>query len=87
MISIGCDKAVNLDGGGSTAMVLKELGSQTGSRVINPEKNSSEKKSCVRYRNFNTSPATGVPKGIKIQRTRFNLSWRKCTIRCCRRLG
>ncbi|SUB74438.1 stalk domain-containing protein [Peptoniphilus indolicus] len=67
MISIGCDKAVNLDGGGSTAMVLKELGSQTGSRVINPEKNSSERKVVSGIGIFNTSPATGVPKGIKFK--------------------
>lgn len=67
MISIGCNKAVNLDGGGSTAMFLKELGSQTGSRVINPEKNSSERKVVSGIGIFNTSPATGVPKGIKFK--------------------
>ncbi|MBL7575569.1 Copper amine oxidase N-terminal domain-containing protein [Peptoniphilus asaccharolyticus DSM 20463] len=67
MISIGCNKAVNLDGGGSTAMVLKELGSPERTRVINPEKNSAERKVVSGIGIFNTAPVTGVPKGIKFK--------------------
>ncbi|MDO5707020.1 MAG: stalk domain-containing protein [Andreesenia angusta] len=42
MQAIGSFRAVNLDGGGSTAMVVKQNGVQ--SRVINPEKNGYERK-------------------------------------------
>lgn len=65
MISIGANKAMNLDGGGSTTMTLKELGKSEYTRVINPEKNGSERKVVSGIGIYNTAPVTGVAKGIK----------------------
>lgn len=65
MISIGANKAMNLDGGGSTAMVLKELGNADRTRIINPEKNAAERKVVSGIGIYNTAPVTGVAKGVK----------------------
>lgn len=67
MISIGANRAMNLDGGGSTTMVLKELGNSERTRVINPEKNSSERKVVNAIGIYNAAPVTNVPAGIKFK--------------------
>ncbi|MDO5650442.1 MAG: phosphodiester glycosidase family protein, partial [Gallicola sp.] len=43
MQSIGCEKALNFDGGGSTAMSAKHTGELNPELVISPEKNGSER--------------------------------------------
>ncbi|RVU54740.1 stalk domain-containing protein [Anaerosphaera multitolerans] len=67
MKSIGCHRAVNLDGGGSTAMVVKNLGEFERTRVINPERNAAERKVVSGIGIYNTAPSTGVPIGAKIK--------------------
>ena len=62
---IGAYKAVNLDGGGSTAMTVRDLGSTTATRVINPEGNGSERKVVEGLALFSTAPQ-GALAGIKI---------------------
>ncbi len=65
MTKLGVWKAVNLDGGGSTTMVSRELGSTERTRVINPEKNGSERSVVEGLGVFSTAPA-GTVKGITI---------------------
>ena len=62
---IGAYKAVNLDGGGSTAMTVRDLGSTTATRVINPEGNGSERKVVEGLALFSTAPQ-GALAGIKV---------------------
>ncbi|WP_138159796.1 stalk domain-containing protein [Peptoniphilus catoniae] len=66
MVSIGAYKALNLDGGGSTAMVVKELGDFDRTRVINPEKNQAERKVVSGIGIYNTAPDSNVLQGVKI---------------------
>ena len=65
MTKLGVWKAVNLDGGGSTTMVSRELGSTVRTRVINPESNGSERSVVEGLGLFSTAPA-GYTKGILI---------------------
>lgn len=67
MKSIGCDRAVNLDGGGSTAMVVQNLGEFERTRVINPERNAAERKVVSGIGIYNTAPNTNVAVGAKIK--------------------
>ncbi|WP_036729775.1 stalk domain-containing protein, partial [Peptoniphilus mikwangii] len=67
MKSIGAYKALNLDGGGSTAMVLKNLGEFERTRVINPERNAGERKVVSGIGIFNTAPDSNVVAGVKIK--------------------
>lgn len=67
MVSIGSNKALNLDGGGSTTMVLKNLGENNRTRVINPEKNNAERKVVNGIGFYNTAPDSNVLAGIKIK--------------------
>lgn len=53
---IGCYKAVNLDGGGSTAMTVRDLGTTEAKRVINPENNGSERKVVEGLALYSTAP-------------------------------
>lgn len=66
MKSIGCNIAVNLDGGGSTTMVVKNLGESNQSKIINPERNGSERAVVNGIGIFNTAKETGPAVGIKI---------------------
>ena len=66
MKSIGCDIAVNLDGGGSTTMVVKNLGESNQSKIINPERNGAERAVVNGIGIFNTVKETGPAVGIKI---------------------
>lgn len=65
MTKLGVWKAVNLDGGGSTAMVSRPLGSTERERVIDPERNGSERSVVEGLGVFSTAPA-GQVKGIFI---------------------
>ena len=65
MTKIGAWKAVNLDGGGSTAMVVRQLAETERTRVINPEKNGSERSVVEGLGVFSTAPE-GQTKGIFI---------------------
>lgn len=66
MVSIGADRAVNLDGGGSTTMVVKNLGEFNHTRVTNPEKNGAERPVVSGIGIFNTAKETGEAVGVKI---------------------
>lgn len=59
-------KAVNLDGGGSTAMVAKELGSSERTRFVNPERNGPERRVVNGIGLFNKAQPTGIAAGVKI---------------------
>ena len=65
MTKLGVWKAVNLDGGGSTTMVSRPLGSTERVRVINPEQNGLERSVVEGLGIFSTAPA-GQIKGIAI---------------------
>lgn len=66
MQSIGCYRAVNLDGGGSTAMVVKNLGEFNHTRVINPERNSSERPVVNGIGFYNMAKETGPAISVKV---------------------
>ncbi len=66
MVSMGAYRAVNLDGGGSTAMVVKELGDFDRTRVINPEKNAAERKVVNGIGIYNRAPDSTNLTGVKI---------------------
>ena len=59
MVNLGCQRALNLDGGGSTAMVVRNLGDLNRTRVINPEGNKAERKVVNGIGVFNTTKNTG----------------------------
>lgn len=65
---IGCYKAVNLDGGGSTAMTVRNLGASSATRVINPENNGSERKVVEGLALYSTAPQ-GILTGLKLSGT------------------
>lgn len=60
MLDLGSYKAMNLDGGGSSAMVVRELGDLKRTRVTNPEKNAGERAVVNGLGVFNTTKNTGV---------------------------
>ncbi len=60
MLDLGSYKAMNLDGGGSSAMVVRELGNVNRTRVTNPEKNAGERAVVNGLGVFNTTKNTGV---------------------------
>lgn len=66
MVDTGSYKALNLDGGGSTAMVLKHLGENERDRVINPEKNAGERKVVSGIGIYNKAPASNKIGGVKM---------------------
>lgn len=66
MSDIGCYKAVNLDGGGSTTMVLKNLGEFERTKVIYPERNGAERPVVNGIAILNTAENTGPCIGIKL---------------------
>ncbi|CDZ75074.1 copper amine oxidase N-domain protein [Peptoniphilus sp. ING2-D1G] len=66
MVQMGVYRAVNLDGGGSTTMVLKELGDFDRTRVINPEKNAAERKVVNGIGIYNKAPDSNNMIGVKI---------------------
>ena len=63
MTKLGAWKAVNLDGGGSTTLVSRPLGETERTRIINPEKNGSERSVVEGLGVFSTAPQ-GLIKGI-----------------------
>ncbi|MDO5715667.1 MAG: stalk domain-containing protein [Tissierellia bacterium] len=65
MVDLGADKAINLDGGGSTAMVIRNLGDLNRTRVINPERNGSERRVVNGLGVYNITKNTGIIHGIK----------------------
>ncbi|MGI5949085.1 stalk domain-containing protein [Peptoniphilus sp.] len=60
MLDLGSYKAMNLDGGGSSAMVVRELGNINRTRVTNPERNAGERAVVNGLGVFNTTKNTGV---------------------------
>lgn len=60
LVDLGCTKALNLDGGGSSAMVVRNLGDLKRTRVINPEGNKAERKVVNGLGVFNITKNTGV---------------------------
>lgn len=67
MLDLGAYKAMNLDGGGSTAMAVRNLGDLKRTRVTNPEKNSGERKVVNGLGVFNTTTNTGVISDVKFE--------------------
>ena len=65
MTKLGVWKAVNLDGGGSTTMVSRPLAETERTRVINPERNGSERAVVEGLGVFSSAPE-GAVKGIFI---------------------
>ncbi len=63
MTKLGAWKAVDLDGGGSTTLVSRPLGETERTRIINPEKNGSERSVVEGLGVFSTAPQ-GLIKGI-----------------------
>lgn len=60
MQEIGVYKAMNLDGGGSTAMAVRNLGDLNRTRATNPEKNGAERRVVNGLGVYNTSKNTGL---------------------------
>lgn len=60
MLDLGAYKAMNLDGGGSTAMAVRNLGDIKRTRVTNPERNAAERKVVNGLGVFNTTKNTGI---------------------------
>ncbi|NMW84177.1 copper amine oxidase [Peptoniphilus sp. AGMB00490] len=67
MLDLGAFKAMNLDGGGSTAMVVRNLGDLKRTRVTNPEKNAGERKVVNGLGVFNTTTNTNIISDIKFE--------------------
>ncbi len=67
MLDLGAYKAMNLDGGGSTAMAVRNLGDLKRTRVTDPEKNGSERKVVNGLGVFNTTTNTGVISDVKFE--------------------
>ncbi|MBS6720544.1 MAG: phosphodiester glycosidase family protein [Peptoniphilus harei] len=67
MLDLGAFKAMNLDGGGSTAMAVRNLGDIKRTRVTNPEKNAAERKVVNGLGVFNTTTNTGVISDVKFE--------------------
>lgn len=60
MQEIGVYKAMNLDGGGSTAMAVRNLGDLNRTRATNPERNGAERRVVNGLGVYNTSKNTGL---------------------------
>ena len=60
MQGIGVYKAMNLDGGGSTAMAVRNLGDLNRTRATNPERNGAERRVVNGLGVYNTSKNTGL---------------------------
>jgi len=73
MQEIGCYRAVNLDGGGSATMVVKELGETEQTRVVNPEYYANERKVVNGLALYTTAPKTNIAAGIKLNGSRIAL--------------
>ena len=67
MLDLGAFKAMNLDGGGSTAMAVRNLGDIKRTRVTNPERNAAERKVVNGLGVFNTTTNTGVISDVKFE--------------------
>ena len=67
MLDLGAFKAMNLDGGGSTAMAVRNLGDIKRTRVTNPERNAAERKVVNGLGVFNTTTNTGVISDLKFE--------------------
>ena len=67
MLDLGAFKAINLDGGGSTAMAVRNLGDIKRTRVTNPERNAAERKVVNGLGVFNTTTNTGVISDVKFE--------------------
>lgn len=67
MLDLGAYKAMNLDGGGSTAMAVRNLGDLKRTRVTNPERNAGERKVVNGLGVFNTTTNTGVISDVKFE--------------------
>ena len=67
MLDLGVDKAMNLDGGGSTAMAVRNLGDLNRTRATNPERNGAERKVVNGLGVYNTSKNTGLIAGGKFE--------------------
>lgn len=67
MLDLGAYKAMNLDGGGSTAMAVRNLGDLKRTRVTNPERNAGERKVVNGLGVFNTTNNTGVISDVKFE--------------------
>ena len=67
MLDLGAFKAMNLDGGGSTAMAVRNLGDIKRTRVTNPERHASERKVVNGLGVFNTTTNTGVISDVKFE--------------------
>lgn len=67
LVQIGVYKAINLDGGGSTAMVVRELGDKTLTRAVNPERNAQERRVVNGLGLYNIMPATGQLSGVTLK--------------------
>ncbi len=66
-VKIGAYRAINLDGGGSTAMSIRELGATEQKRVVDPERNAGERPVVNGLGVYNLMPATGILKGVTMQ--------------------
>lgn len=60
MQEIGVYKAMNLDGGGSTTMAVRNLGDLNRTRATNPERNGAERRVVNGLGVYNTSKNTGM---------------------------
>lgn len=60
MLDLGSYKAMNLDGGGSTAMAIRNLGDIKRTRATNPERNAGERRVVNGLGVFNTTKNTGI---------------------------
>ncbi|MFR4813938.1 stalk domain-containing protein [Peptoniphilus sp.] len=60
MQEIGVYKAMNLDGGGSTAMAVRNLGDLNRTKATNPERNGAERRVVNGLGVYNTSKNTGL---------------------------
>ncbi len=67
MVGLGAYRAVNLDGGGSTAQVVKNLGEINQTRVIDPEGQKAERKVVNGIGFYNIAPVTGNISGVKMK--------------------
>ena len=67
MLDLGAYKAMNLDGGGSTAMAVRNLGDLKRTRVTDPERNAGERKVVNGLGVFNTTTNTGVISDVKFE--------------------
>lgn len=67
MLDLGAYKAMNLDGGGSTAMAVRNLGDLKRTRVTNPERNAGERKVVNGLGVFNTTTNTGIISDVKFE--------------------